>query len=76
MRKRRKKKKAKAKTLEGKLEVFLGLLAGGFGASLVVSNFQNTITGNVIGGVASSGGILGILLVLVGVAGTYFYFKN
>lgn len=71
------KKRREKKNLEKRLSVFLSLIAGGIGASMVFSNFSGVVTGNVIKtGAYQSSGILGIVLLIAGCVGTYFYFKN
>jgi len=65
------------KNLERRLSVFLSLLVGGVGLSLVFPNFSGIVTGNVIRSEAySTSGILGIVFLVVGCVGTYFYFKE
>ncbi len=64
-------KKKKAKGLESKFFIFLGLLMGGFGLNLISSN----ITGNFISNLIQFQGILGLCFILVGIVSAYFYFK-
>jgi len=71
---RNSRKKKKRKDLSSKLGVFLGLLAGGVGLSLTVESA--TITGNVIGGLGSTGGIIGILLLIIGIVASFNYFRE
>jgi len=65
---RRKKKKG----LEKKVAVFISLILGG--ASLVF--MAPRITGNVVGGLSQSQGVLGVGSFILGIIGTYFYFKD
>jgi len=55
-----------------KLGIFLGLLAGGFGLSM----FSLNLTGNVAGSLAQPKSIVGIILLILGVVGSFFYFKR
>ncbi len=76
MRKRKKRLKEK-RNLESRLSIFFGLLAGGVGLSLVFSNFSGVVTGNVIkSGSYQTSGIIGIVLLVAGCVGSYFYFKE
>jgi hypothetical protein len=71
------KKRKNKKNLERRLSIFLGLLAGGIGLSITFSNFSGIVTGNVINNSNySSSGIIGILLLIAGCIGAYFYFKE
>jgi hypothetical protein len=71
------KRRKSKKNLEQRLSIFLGLLAGGIGLSLTFSNFSGVVTGNVIRNANySSSGIIGIILLIAGCIGTYFYFKE
>lgn len=71
------KKRKNKKNLERRLSIFLGLLAGGIGLSITFSNFSGIVTGNVINNSNySSPGIIGILLLIAGCIGAYFYFKE
>lgn len=71
------KKRREKKNLEKRLSIFLGLILGGIGASMVFSNFSGVVTGNVIKtGSYQVSGILGILFLIIGCVGTYFYFKE
>jgi hypothetical protein len=66
----------KKKNLESKFSIFLGVLLGGVGISMISSNLSNNITGNVIGNLSQTSGIVGIILLLTGILGTYFYFRK
>jgi hypothetical protein len=70
-------KRKEKKSLEKRLSVFLSLIAGGIGVSMVFSNFSGVVTGNVIQtGAYQTSGLFGIFLLVVGCVGSYFYFKN
>ena len=67
--------KSKTKDLTQKLSIFLGLLAGGFGIGLV--SLKSSFTGNVVGGSnAFSASSIGVILVIAGLIGAFFYFKK
>lgn len=61
--------------LEDKIAVFLSLLIGGFGVGIIFS--EAGATGNIIGNSGTSLlGIGGIIFVIIGLIGAYFYFKK
>lgn len=64
---------ARKSNLEKKVTVFLGLLAGGAGLAMVSTRF----TGNVISSSAqSSSNLIGVLLLVLGLVGAFFYFRK
>lgn len=60
-------------TLEGKVGIFIALLAGGIGLGMVSSN----ITGNVISNsTQTNSSLIGVVLLVIGLVGAFFYFKK
>lgn len=69
-------RKRRRRNISNKFFVFLGLLCGGAGISIITSNFSGDITGNVIGSSSNPLSIIGIVLLFVGIAGTYLHFRK
>src|SRR3989338_6183064 len=64
-------RKQKESPLVGKIALFLAILAGGIGITLMTP----TLTGNVVGNNSTSS-FLGVILIIFGLTGSYFYFRE
>ena len=64
--------------IEGRtLTGFVSVLAGAVGLIMVASNIGGNITGNAVSNVTgTTSGLFGVLLFIVGLVGSFFYFKR
>jgi len=67
-----KEKEGKNAGLEKRIAIFLGLICGGVG----ISSFSFNLTGNIIADSFHIQNLFGLTCLLIGIVGTYFYFKK